>query len=260
MSTRYRERNNSIITTQKIFKQVSKKSKEATSGKALQDALIFARSIIGTIREPLLVLDSNLRVISANKSYYKKFNEKRKNTEDKFIYNLTDSIWDIPELKDLLEKVVPQRTFFEGFEIKVENKKFGQRTFLLNARQLDDLLEYKKLILLAIEDITESKKLENLTKKKLGFLLDSTNDIFIFLNAELELIEANKLFLNKIKKWYGLQKKDVIGKKITGIITDFKKLKSYKKINKVLEKGKTLNWNETLNDSRNIKIFVTIQG
>lgn len=256
METEYRKNDESITPVQTIFKQITKNLKEETLNKSLEDALIFARSIIGTIREPLLVLDSNLKVVSANKSYYKKFKEKKENIESVYFYQLSEGIWDIPKLKDLLEKVVPQKTFFEGFEIKVELKDLGKRTFLLNARQLDDLLEYKKLILLAIEDITESKKLEILTKKKLGFLLDSTNDSFVFLNDKLELIEANNLFFKKIKIWYGLQKKSIIYKNIIEIIPDFKKLETYKKLSQVIKEGKSLNWEDVLNDARNKKVYL----
>jgi len=256
MEIPYYKKDESIVPVQSIFEQITKNLKEENINKSLRDALIFARSIIGTIREPLVVLDSNLKVISANKSYYKKFKEKKENIEAKYFYQLSEGIWNSPKLKDLLEKIVPQKTFFEGFEIEAELKDIGKRTFLLNARQLDDLLEYKKLILLAIEDITESKKLEILTKKKLGFLLDSTNDSFVFLNDKLELIEANNLFFKKIKIWYGLQKKSIIGKKITEIIPDFKKLESYKRLIQVIKEGKSINWDEMLSDTRNRKVYL----
>lgn len=254
------KKDKSVVPVQKIFEQITKNLKEEGINKSLNDALIFAESIIGTIREPLIVLDSSLKVISANKSYYKKFKEKRENVESEYFYNLSNGIWNKSKLKDLLEKVVPQKTFFEGFEINTELKGIGKKTFLLNARQLDDLLEYKKLILLAIEDITESKKLENLIKKKLGFLLDSTNDSFIFFNDKLELIEANNLFFKKIKIWYGLQKKSIIGKKITQIIPNFKKSDSYNILCRVSEEGKSTNWEDVLKDSRNKKIYLDFRA
>ena len=252
--------NKTTVPSQNIFEQLTKKSEEKTSNKSLREALVFATSIIGTIREPLVVLDSSLRVISANKAYYNKFEEKKENIESSYFYKLSNGIWNNPKLRDLLERIVPKKTFFEGFEIEAEVKNIGKKTFLLNARQLDDLLEYKKLILLAIEDITESKKLETLTKNKLGFLLDSTNDCFIFINNKLALIEANNLFFKNIKKWYGMQKKGLIGKNITEIIPDFSKLESYNLLLQVIKEGKSTNWEDALNDARGKKVYLDLRA
>ncbi len=244
----------------KIFTQMQDKYLEDGIDISLQDALIFARSIINTIHEPLLVLDSHLKVVTANSSYYKKIKAKKENTEDKFFFQLEKGIWNIPELNNLLEKIIPQKIFFEGLEVRINSKKIGEKTFLLNIRKLEDLVEHKELIFIAFEDISESKKLESLTQKKLGFLLDSTNDIFVFLNYDLKLVEANKLFFNKIKKWYGFQKKGLVGRSITEIITGFKKSKSYKKIIKIIAEEKAISWHDILEDLKNKKIYLDLRA
>ena len=120
----------------------------------------LAESIIDTIREPLIVLDQNLRVVTASRSFYEVFKVNPKETERQLIYNLGNKQWDIPQLRELLETILPQKTTFDNYEVEHDFVTIGKRVMLLNARQIKRALGKKRIILLAIEDITERKKAE----------------------------------------------------------------------------------------------------
>ena len=116
--------------------------------------------IVETIREPLLVLDRYLRVVTASRSFYEFFKVKPEETLGQFIYDLGDKQWDISKLRELLEKILPQQTAFDNYEVEHDFVTIGRRTLLLNARQIEREVGKERIILLAIEDITERKKYE----------------------------------------------------------------------------------------------------
>jgi PAS domain S-box-containing protein len=120
----------------------------------LQAAKVYAESIVDTVREPLVVLEPSLRVKSANRSFYQQFGVQPEATEGRLIYELENQQWNLPELRRLLEEVLPQNSAFNDFMIEHEVAGRGRRTLLLNARRLDEV----SLILLAIEDITERQQ------------------------------------------------------------------------------------------------------
>ena len=116
--------------------------------------------IVETIREPLLVLDRDLRIVTASRSFYEFFKVKPEETVGQFIYDLGDKQWDISKLRELLETILPQQTAFDNYEVEHDFVTIGRRTLLLNARQIEREVGKEKIILLAIEDITERKKYE----------------------------------------------------------------------------------------------------
>lgn len=116
--------------------------------------------IVETIREPLLVLDRDLRVVTVSRSFYEFFKVKPEETVGQFIYDLGDKQWDISKLRELLEKILPQQTAFDNYEVEHDFVTIGRRTLLLNARQIEREVDKERIILLAIEDITERKKYE----------------------------------------------------------------------------------------------------
>jgi diguanylate cyclase (GGDEF)-like protein/PAS domain S-box-containing protein len=134
------------------------------SERAIQDALEYANGIINTVRESLIVLDADLRVISASRSFYQIFKVKPEHTERQHIYDLGNRQWDIPKLRELLEDILPKTTSFDNFEVEHDFLDIGKRIMLLNARVIYQKVIRTKLILLAIEDITERKKLEEKLK------------------------------------------------------------------------------------------------
>lgn len=123
----------------------------------LSDTLIYAESIIDTIREPLIVLDSRMKVVSANRIFYRTFKVSKKDTEGKIIYDLGNRQWDIPKFRELLEKILPENTKFENFEVEHDFPSLGHKKMLLNARKIMQKSKGTEMILLVIEDITGGK-------------------------------------------------------------------------------------------------------
>jgi chemotaxis protein methyltransferase CheR/two-component system CheB/CheR fusion protein len=120
----------------------------------------FADCLINTVREPLISLDQNLRVVTVNRSFYDLFKVKPEQTIGQFIYDLGNKQWNIPKLRELLEKIIPEKNSFDNYEVEHDFAIIGNRTMLLNARQIEQEKGHKRAILLAIEDITERKKRE----------------------------------------------------------------------------------------------------
>ncbi len=124
----------------------------------VQDALDYVESIVATVREPLLILDANLRVVSASRSFYSSFEVTPDETDGRLIYELGNMQWDIPGLRALLEQILSGNTVFDDFEMEHDFETIGKRVMLLNARRLDQGANKTPMILLAIEDITERKR------------------------------------------------------------------------------------------------------
>ncbi|MBL27331.1 MAG: sensor histidine protein kinase [Rhodospirillaceae bacterium] len=113
----------------------------------------FAEKLIDSVREALIVMDWDLRVQSANQSFYESFGVEQAETEGRLIYELGNGQWDIPELRRLLEEVLPNGDAFDDYLVEHEFPTIGRRAMLLNGRRLDHL----NLILLAIRDVTEEQ-------------------------------------------------------------------------------------------------------
>ena len=135
----------------------------------LQSACAFAEAIVATVREPLIVLDQDLRVVCASRSFYRKFKVNPDKTEGKLLYQLGDAQWDIPKLRLLLEKIIPNQDTIEDYEVEHEFPGLGFRTMCLNARKVFFEAGLRTNILLGIEDVTERRVLE---REKDGLLQD----------------------------------------------------------------------------------------
>ena len=125
----------------------------------LNSARLYTEGIVNTIRDPLLILDGDLRVKRATNGFYNKFKTSEKETEGRYLYELSNGKWDIPKLRELLDKILPARKELEDFEVTQVFPLLGKRSMCLNARQIDNI-NGEQLILLAIEDITYKKKVE----------------------------------------------------------------------------------------------------
>ena len=123
------------------------------SEQAAQQARAYAESVVAAIREPLLVLDAGLRVVSANPSFGRAFGVPPKDIEGQNIYQLNRGQWDIPGLRRLLEDVLPKNSAFEDFEVAHEFPGLGRKVLLLNARRLEQGSGQPGMILLAIEEV-----------------------------------------------------------------------------------------------------------
>ena len=136
---------------------------EITKIKLVEESLIeasnFTHSVISTVREPMIVLDDKLMVISANLSFYKTFLVNPQETENKYLFELGNRQWDIPALRDLMEKVLQQKREFNDFLVEHEFPLIGHKKMLLNARSIFRENHEPQLILLAIEDISNRKQM-----------------------------------------------------------------------------------------------------
>jgi PAS domain S-box-containing protein len=150
---------------------------------ALAAEKTYAESIVETLHEPLLVLTPDLRVRSANEAFYDHFDVRRGETEGELIYRLGNGQWDIPELRTLLEEVLPDSNVFNDYEVAHEFEDIGRRVMLLNARRLDHV----QLILLGIRDITEKKRTEEALRERqerYRALVTSTSDVMFRMSAD----------------------------------------------------------------------------
>lgn len=128
--------------------------------KSWEQSWTYIKTVADVIREPVLILDKDLRVMAANESFYRMFQVEPKDTEKKIIYELGNGQWDIPALRKLLEDILPMNTFFKGFEVSHKFPIVGHKIMILNARQIHTKEDtgsgaFPPIILLAMEDITD---------------------------------------------------------------------------------------------------------
>jgi len=184
---------------------------------SLDEASEYAENIINTVREPLIVLDQDLRVVTASRSFYEFFKVKPEETEGQLIYNLGNKQWDIPKLRELLEDILPQKTTFDNYEVEHVFNTIGRRVMLLNARQIQRVLGKERIILLVIEDITDHKRLENILKESeelyKGVFNNASDGILLLEKREGKIIHINP----SAEKMLGYSTKESIGKKLQDI-------------------------------------------
>ena len=191
---------------------------EITDRKRAEETLAQAKrhfeSVVETIREPLLVLTADLNVISANQSFYETFKVTSEETEGQFIYSIGNHQWDIPALRKLLEEIIPQNTHFNNFEVDHEFPGLGQRTMLLNARRIYRQGKGTDLILLAIEDITGRKQMEEALRSsetRYRRLFETAQDGILIIDADTaQIIDVNPFLTEML----GYSHKDFMGRKL----------------------------------------------
>jgi nitrogen-specific signal transduction histidine kinase len=129
----------------------------------VDDIQNYAQNIVDTVRDPLLILDATLRVRSANRAFCQTFHVSPAETEGRLIYELGNGQWDIPDLRTLLEDIVPKSSVFDDFELDHTFAAIGRRAMLLNARKLQ-AGHHGELLVLAMGDVTERKRAEAITR------------------------------------------------------------------------------------------------
>ena len=165
MKDRLKTKERLIGESGKIRQGVAEETKRKRVGKTILKREEYTESIMQTMREPLLVLDSDRKVISANRSFCQTFQIKPGEVEGKVLYDLGNRQWDIPKLRTLLEEILPKNTVFLDFEIDHDFKNLGRRIMVLNARRIFHETKRMQMVLLAIEDITERKRAEKELKQ-----------------------------------------------------------------------------------------------
>ncbi len=121
----------------------------------------FAEAIVETVREPLVILNQNLQVMQANKTFYEIFQSGHQETEERLIYDLGNGQWNIPKLRELLENILPAHSTFRDFEVTHEFDRVGRKVMCLNASEIFNPNAQARTILLAIEDTTDRKQAED---------------------------------------------------------------------------------------------------
>ncbi len=187
----------------------------------ITDARNYSESIVSTLYQPLLVLDKNLRVKTANNSFYKTFKVNEQETEGVLIYDLGNRQWNIPELRTLLEEILPQKKQVTDFEVTHNFLSIGERIILLSALELTREKKEQKLILLSIEDITEKKKAENnlrASEQRFRSLVEQATHPICILKGEIMILDVANEALLKI---WGVQE-EALGKPFLEILPEMK--------------------------------------
>jgi len=160
----------------------------------------YAESVINTVREPLIVLDQDLRVVTVSRSFYEFFKVKPEETVGQLIYDLGNKQWDIPKLRELLETILPEKTSFDNYEVKHDFATIGRRVMLLNARQIERGMGKERIILLAIEDITERKEIEaglEKTRKELAITKKTADEASEFAESVINTVSESLISLDQ---------------------------------------------------------------
>jgi len=145
----------------------------------IAEARRFAESVIETIQEALVVLDGDLKVLSANRTFYNTFEVNPEETVGRAIYEIGNHQWNAPRLRELLEDILPHNTSFEDFEVEHDFEHIGHRTMLLNARRIYREARQTEMILLAIQDVTVRKRQEREILENQGKLAELTEELLL---------------------------------------------------------------------------------
>jgi signal transduction histidine kinase/CheY-like chemotaxis protein len=193
----------------------------------------YAQNIVDTVREPLLILDTTLRVRSGNRAFYQTFQVSLEETENRLIYELGNGQWDIPALRTLLEDIVPMSSVFNDFELAHDFPAIGWRVMLLNARKLQ-AGHHGELLVLAMEDVTERRRAEEevakakeasetANKTKSIFLANMSHELRTPLNAILgysEMLQEEAIERELPEFGDDLEKINGAGKHLLTLIND----------------------------------------
>src|SRR3954469_3569884 len=199
----------------------------------LEQSEAYAEDVADPVREPLLILDSSLRVHSANGAFYQTFHVSAEETENQLIYELRNGQWDIPDLLTLLEDNVPTSSVFSDFELEHDFPVIGRRVMLLNARKLREGSQ-TELLGLAMEDVTEGRRAEGevatakeaaetANRTKSLFLANMSHELRTPLNAILgfsEMLQEEAVERDLQDFSVDLQKISTAGKHLLGLIND----------------------------------------
>jgi two-component sensor histidine kinase/PAS domain-containing protein len=173
-----------------------------TVGSSGEEARILAEGVVDTIRQPLLILNQDLTVRSANRAFYKAFRVEPAQTEGRLLYELGNRQWDIPRLRELLSEILPQRHTVEDFGVEHRFETIGEKIMLLSARRLRRPGRRPPLILVAIEDVTERRHDQWLLehhKELAEKIIDTVREPLLVLHADLRVQSANRAFYDRFK-------------------------------------------------------------
>lgn len=194
-----------------IFCDVSERQRVVQTA---EDARAFAEGIVQTVREPLLILDADLRVMSANRSFYRSFGVTPTETEGQSVFELGNRQWDIPALRELLEQILPRDNHFDDFGVDHGFEYLGRRSMVLNARRMHPAGGRPELILLAIEDATQRREgaaVLLLSETRYRRLFETAQDGILLVDPGTRLIfDANPFLTDML----GYTRGELVGKEL----------------------------------------------
>jgi diguanylate cyclase (GGDEF)-like protein/PAS domain S-box-containing protein len=213
----------------------------------IQDAREYAENIVETVREPMVVLNSDLKILTANHNFYETFKVKPEATIGKFIYDLGNRQWDIPRLRVLIEEILPQDTVINGYEVEHDFPNIGRKIMLLNARQIfrEDIGSH--IILLAMEDITDRKLAEERISEVMRqqqAILDNIPNVAWLKDREGKYVAVNGPF----SKSFGMTPDDLVGKRVSDIYPPELAVKYEKNFREVMATGIRTYFEESIVD------------
>ena len=194
-----------------VFRDISERRR---AERIAEDALHYAESIVDTVREPMLILDAQLRVVTVSRAVCRMFHVTPEETQGQFIYDLGNGQWNIPALRTLLEDVLPQNTTFNDYEVEHDFPGIGHRVMLLNARRIYREGIHTELVLLAIEDISDRNRAEaavKVSEVRYRRLFETAKDGILILDADTAKITDANPYIGEL---LGYSHDELIGKEL----------------------------------------------
>jgi len=205
----------------------------------IQDARDYAEDIVETVREPLVVLNSDMKVLTANVSFYTTFKVSPEETIGKSIYELGNRQWDIPKLRVLLEEILTHHLAFYNYEVEHDFLEIGRKTIQLNARQIYRKKIGSNIILLAMEDITVHKQLEE-ELDRLAMIVELSNDAIFNISLDDAITSWNM----GAENIFGYSAGEIIGSPIFTLLPA-ERYRERTRIKKTIRQGKNVEHFET---------------
>jgi two-component system CheB/CheR fusion protein len=207
----------------------------------------YLKQIIDNIPNSLLVLDADLKILLANLAFCTEFQVSQANTAGQLLYRLGNEQWNIPQLKELLENILPKRSFVKDFLVTHTFPEIGLRSMLVSAQRIEDIAGGgRPMILLAIEDVTERMNAENSQRhlheshSRLAAIIDSTDDAIISKNQDGIITSWNQA----ASRMFGYEANEVVGQSILKLIPE-PLIHEEKEIGRRLGKGERVEHYET---------------